>query len=277
MKMNNKRLYELLSRYADSFLDENYVSIIFENYSIDRVIKELEIVLKSENNDDVHSSLLFIRDFCIQGAVDISQEMVDEFRIFLPKSKIFSTLNTLLYHSSLILRKDVVYTIGKIVFEQNAEYLTQAYEFFRDKDPFMISDILGELEWLEKDIPWDHIKKLLEHPEYLFRWSVVELMTRLSNEWFDKKLEILEILGKDTNSHVALEARFYYELTLLYPKYENMCESDWKKEIKRINKYKPKLSFTQVSIGFCNYQKEKKLLKYTVEDIENFVRENYEL
>jgi len=277
MKMNNKRLYELLSRYADSFLDENYVSIIFENYSIDRVIKELEIVLQSENNDDVHSSLLFIRDFCIHGAVDISQEMVDEFRIFLPKSKIFSTLNTLLYHSSLILRKDVVYTIGKIVFEQNAEYLTQAYEFFRDKDPFMISDILGELEWLEKDIPWDHIKKLLEHPEYLFRWSVVELMTRLSNEWFDKKLEILEILGKDTNSHVALEARFYYELTLLYPKYENMCESDWKKEIKRINKYKPKLSFTQVSIGFCNYQKEKKLLKYTVEDIENFVRENYEL
>ncbi len=277
MKMNNKRLYELLSRYADSFLDENYVSIIFENYSIERVIKELEIVLQSENNDDVHSSLLFIRDFCIQGAVDISQEMVDEFRIFLPKSKIFPTLNTLLYHSSLILRKDVVYTFGKIVFEQNAEFLTQAFEFFRDKDPFMISDILGELEWLEIDIPWDHIKKLLEHTEYLFRWSVIELMTRLSNEWFDKKLEILEVLGEDTNSHVALEAKYYYEFTLLYPKYENMCESDWKKEIKRINKYKPKLSFTKVSIDFCNYQKEKKLLKYTVEDIENFVRENYEL
>lgn len=138
----------------------------------------MEFILESMKSEEIHSCLILIRDLSIKGAVNSSHEEVDEFRELISKSDIFSKLNNLLYQHNLFVRKDVIYTIGKIYFKQNANMLAEAYKFYRKTDPLIIPDILFELSWLTNGDIWSFIDELIKDNHFLFRWSAVDLLRK---------------------------------------------------------------------------------------------------
>lgn len=226
----------------------------------------MEFILESMRSEEIHSCLILIRDLSIKGAVNSSHEEVDEFRELISKSDIFSKLNNLLYQHNLFVRKDVIYTIGKIYFKQNANMLAEAYKFYRKTDPLIIPDILFELSWLTNRDIWSFIDELIKDNHFLFRWSAVDLLHKYNknDNKSNKFIDSLVLLSNDDNIYVSNEAK------------ELLKRSCMTKQISEFDEENLSITFLRLVIDFCNYQKTEKIRKYSIEDIEDYIKKKYE-
>jgi len=271
-------LKELIISYIDFIEDSEYVLSIFQNQETKEIYRNLIVLLKSNNLEKIGSATLFLRDICLKGLLTIPEEITITFRELLPESGVFNALNENLYSKKIAVRSDTIYTIGKIGFRQNASLLVQAFAHYYENDPILIPNLLRELDWLTKNKIWNCVEKLIKHPEYIFRWSIVDLFTPYCGDLhYNKIVHFLTILSKDKNKFVANEANYHLQSKLLDKAKKNLNKSQFKQEVKRINSLESQATFLDITLGFDKYLYNNKLDDYSINELIKFITNNFDI
>ncbi len=144
-------LREKIGQYSEQFLDGKYIENLVQKHTMEDILTEISNILKSKKTEEIHSTLMLIRDLCIAGSTNILRDYTYKFRNLVLETEIFLIMNNLLYNCDILLIKDVIYTFGKLNFPQNIIYLEKAYDYYDNNDQDVSSYILNELEWLKND------------------------------------------------------------------------------------------------------------------------------
>lgn len=196
----------LVAGYADHLEDGEYVRRIFA--SGDVAIRVLADMLGSGDRERAPGAALVLRDAVLS-------RFVPGLRGLLPTTSVFAALGANLYAPDYSIRRDSIYTLGKLTYPRQAAALVCAFPVYRERHPLELPDLLGELFWLsakERRRRWDYLHALSRSPYYAVRWSVFEVahgwagMARHSR---DARLykRLLRRLAQDPHPFVRGEAR----------------------------------------------------------------------
>jgi hypothetical protein len=127
---------------------------VFTLAGVDGVARVLLAMLRSRDADEVIAAHLFLRDVVNYG-------MVPAFTVHLPTSGIFEVFRNNLYVPDFAIRRDTIFTIGKIGPRANARLLAEAFPVYLQRDPLLLPGLLGELFWLTRHArQWTYLRAL---------------------------------------------------------------------------------------------------------------------
>ncbi|WP_254563583.1 HEAT repeat domain-containing protein [Oscillatoria sp. HE19RPO] len=261
-------------KYLNYLNDSDYIAEIVSSPGADETLIQL---LHSEELETIAATCLFITDAVLLGSQNqICQEAWESES----KLAIVPELERLVLSDNHFIRKQVIYTLGKICSYDSVPILLQAFHQFRDQDPILLPRLVGELFWLGVDHPGDVIQSMITSPQYLTRWAVLRILDEFiynspdeTDEIFLMKYKFCKSLYDDSNFLVQAEANYEYQFLKLNLRWrqENLSKSEYKKQKKELKRLKPVLSFFQVSGQFNNYLYENRLYHYSIEELETFV------
>ncbi len=260
--------------YLNYLNDSDYLAEIVKSPGADETLIQL---LHSEDLETINATCLFITDAVLLGSQNpICEEGWESHS----QGAIVPELERLVLSDNHFIRKQVIYTLGKICSYDSIPILLQAFHQFRDQDPILLPRLVGELFWLGVDHPGDVIQSMVASPQYLTRWAVLTILGELiynspdeTDEIFLMKYKVCESLCDDSNFWVQAEANYEYQFLKLNLRWrqENLSKSEYKKQKKELQRLKPGLSFFQVSGQFDNYLYGNRLYHYSIEELETFV------
>lgn len=240
--------------------------------AVDTLIK----LLQSNNEETVSYACLFITDFVLS----CSQNNICKQSWKKLESAIIPQLEHLVFADNHFIRKQVIYTLGKICSYNSVPVLLHALHELGDRDPILLPRLVGELFWLGVDNRCDVIESIIVSKQYTTRWAVVvtleEFIYHLPNqedETFLMRYKFCNHLRQDSHPLVQAEAEYKYQVLELNRRKhkENMSKSDYKKQRKELKKIQSFLSFSSVCSQFSNYMYKRNLHTYTTEDLEGFI------
>jgi hypothetical protein len=262
--------------YLNYLNDSDYLAEIVKSPKADETLIQL---LHREDLETINATCLLIRDYVrLASQNPICQEGWESHS----KGVIVPELERLVLSNNHFIRKQVIYTLGKICSYDSIPILLRAFHQFRDQDPILLPRLVGELFWLGVDHPGDIIQSMITSPQYLTRWAVLTILGELiynspdeTDEIFLMKYKVCESLGEDSNFWVKAEANYEYQFLKLNLRWrpENLSKSEYKKQKKELQGLKPGLSFYQVSGQFDNHLYGKQLYHYSIEELETFVEQ----
>ncbi|AFY82299.1 HEAT repeat domain-containing protein [Oscillatoria acuminata] len=260
--------------YLNYLNDSDYIVEIVSSPGADETLIQL---LHSEELETFALTCLFITDSVLMG---FQNQICQEAWESQTKLAIVPELERLILSDNHFIRKQVIYTLGKICSYDSIPILLQAFHQFRDQDPILLPRLVGELFWLGVDHREDVIETMIASPRYLTRWAVLTILGELiynspdeTDEIFLMKYKFCESLCDDSNFLVQAEANYEYQFLKLNLRWrqENLSKSEYKKQKKELQRLKPSLSFFQVSGPFDNYLYGNQLYHYSIEELETFV------
>ncbi|BAY07081.1 HEAT repeat domain-containing protein [Calothrix sp. NIES-2098] len=269
-KILETKILNYLSYLGDS---EYMVEIVTSPGAVDSLIK----LLHSDNPEIVSYASLFITDFVLSGSRNNICKESWETQL---RSKIIAELEHLVLINNHFIRKQVIYTLGKICSYDSVPVLLQAFHELRDRDPILLPRLVGELFWLGVENRFDILEIAIASKHYTTRWAVLELLGEFiyrvpdeEDETFLMQYKFYEQLRHDSHRFVKTEAEYKYQISELNHRkhQENMSKSEYKKLYRELNKLKPSLTFFGISLQFCNYMSRNNLSIYTIEELENFI------
>ena len=233
-------------------------------------------LLQSNNEETVSYACLFITDFVLS----CSQNNICKQSWKKLESAIIPQLEHLVFADNHFIRKQVIYTLGKICSYNSVPVLLHALHELGDRDPILLPRLVGELFWLGVDNRCDVIESIIVSKQYTTRWAVVdalgEFIYHLPNEedeTFLMRYKFNNQLRQDSHPLVQAEAEYKYQFLELNRRkhQENMSKSDYKKQRKELKKIKPVLCFSSVRNQFSNYMYNRNLYTYTTKALEEFI------
>lgn len=241
--------------------EETPVESILGCYNIQNVFQEIDSILRTAQPEAVAHTLGFVRDANLH-----QHPFRDIFHEHLSSSEIWETLQSLLQAPNFGVRRDTIYTIGKLTNRNRASLLSDAFPFYLENDPINLPNLLLELLWLTNKWNWGFVEQVSVAKHYLVRWCLCCLLDDSGNsaETQSRFLGILDRLKCDSNSLVAAEAllRFERVKVKIQPK---LPKAEWRKEVKRISSLQPKVTFESVAMQFMLNRSD-----YLLEDFDRF-------
>lgn len=234
-------------------------------------------LLASDNLEVINDACLWIRDYflcCDQNQIG---EAIGNDKF---KSLIIPELEKLVFADNHFIRKQVIYTLAKISSYESISILLEAFEQFRDEDPILLPQLVGELFWLGVDNFGDLMARMITSKEYTTRWAVIATLPTFmynhpddTDENFVMRVSCSEQLRHDANKFVQAEAEYEYQCLLLRrsQEEENLSKSEYKQRRQQIKSLKPALSFAQVEVEFSNYLYSHNLVNCTIAELERFI------
>ena len=189
-----RSIRDSIAHYIDDhFMDGAWVESLCVEHGVATVLDGCVDILATQNPDDVHQVLTFLRDIGLGafGVVTSSGEqraairdptLVSSARGLMPAT-VLPALRRLLSAPHLTIRTNAIFTIGKLCFGSEMEALRQAASTFLDGDPICLARLVGELSWLnnasserndqpvERQSIWALVDRMAAHESYLIRWS----------------------------------------------------------------------------------------------------------
>lgn len=255
-----------LRRQLGEFLAHEMTPVdrILGQHTMEHVFQEIETILRSTELEAIGHVLGFVRD-----ASGYEHPFREAFREHLAHSPLWGTLRDLLRAPLVHVRKDAIYTIGKLCCKEQAYLLSDAFPFYFDRDPINLPGLLSELEWLTHVWRWDFIEQIAAAEHYLFRWGLCEVFGQWSSEprEADRWLATMGRLKCDPNLLVAAEATWLVE-RIMVKRRPKLPKPQWRQEVKRIKAMEPKLTFGMTTIQFMN---ARWLGDYTLDEFDRFV------
>jgi len=258
---------KLLRQQLCSFLmhEETPVDSILSVHSLEQVFLELDSILKNETPENIVYALGFIRDANLY-----KHPFREGFHEHLASAKIWETFRDLLKAPNFNVRRNTIYTIGKLTNRDRAYLLSDAFPFYLAKDPINLPRLLLEHLWLTNKWNWDLVERIASADHYLKRWSLCQILDDTGDNDETKKrfLDVLTQLKSDANSLVAAEANFRFERVKvkLAPK---LTKAEWRKEVKRISSAEPRMTFEWTAMCFMENRSD-----YSLDEFDQFVTGN---
>ncbi|MBH8566241.1 HEAT repeat domain-containing protein [Nostoc sp. CENA67] len=264
--------------YLNYLGDSEYMAeVVTSPGAVDTLIKLLE----SQDEIIVGDACLFITDFVLSCSRNDVCKLSWETNL---GSAIIPELEHLVFANNHFIRKQVIYTLGKICSYNSVPVLLHAFHQFRDQDPILLPRLIGELFWLGVDNRCDVIESMIFSAQYITRWSVLETLhqfiydSQLEDANFLIRYKFCEKLRQDSNLLVRAQAEYEFNFLDLNKRrfQENMCKSDYRKQKKILDKSQPFLCFSQIANSFTNYMHNQNLSTYIIQELENFIEEKHQ-
>lgn len=267
-----------IRKYINHLEDSEYIAeVVTLPGAVDSLIK----LLQSNKNEIIGDTCLFIRDFVLScSRNDSCKQSWDEL-----EPAIIPKLQHLVFADNHFIRKQVIYTLGKICSYDSVPVMLNAFHQLRDQDPILLPRLIGELFWLGVDNCWDIIGSMAASNQYTTRWAIMTALDQFICDWqneeedeiFLLKHKFCNQLRHDAHLLVQEEAEYNYQfLELQRRKYkENLSKSEYRKQRKALKKSEPFLSFSNITIEFSNYMYTQTLHTYTIEELEKYINNKY--
>jgi hypothetical protein len=263
-------------QYLDHLQDIDYLAQIINSVSGKMLCQIIDELLRSEDNQTVRFTGVFIRDLVLLGTQhpDCSEFVKDYL-----ESSIIITLEYLLSSPNHFTRLEAVYTLGKVCSYSSIAHLDQAFIKFRDTDPMLLPRLVFEMSWLGADNFWALIDSMSNSPVYVTRWAIIGVFesccgenVRTQDELFQGKLKYLEKLRGDSNLLIQAESEYEHRLLTFRSKMHDLSKADRKKQRKILDQQcKPACRFDQVSMMFGNHLYTKGMTAYFIDELELFI------
>ncbi len=249
-----------IKEYTSNFDDAVYVSSIFAVAGVPAVIETLKAILTTGDKTSTLTALTFIRDVRF-GVCVVGRNIRAEFSKLSPE--LFPVFRDCVLSDNYFIRTQTVYTIGKLCNKENIPLLIEAFESYKTTDPLSILGLFFELNWLGSEELQRLINEMVNHTNYLFRWSTLRFLVK----------EQLAILQNDENKLVRAEALYLYNRTLLDEKKPCLSKSEFKAEVKNVKKLEPEITIASVEGAFQRYLALAQRSNYTVEELDLFTQQ----
>lgn len=260
--------------YISYLGDSEYMAeVVTSSTAIDTLIK----LLQSNDDEIVGETCLFITDFVLSCSRNDTCKQSWDNEL---ESVIIPQLEHLLFVDNHFIRKQVIYTLGKICSYDSVPVMLNAFHQLRDKDPILLPRLIGELFWLGVDDRCGIIDSMGSSNQYTTRWAAITALGQFiynspneEDETFWIRHKFYHQLRHDTHPLVREEAEYNYQfLELQCRKHkENMSKPEYRKQKKGLKKLEPFLSFSSIETQFCNYIYAQKLHIYNIEELETFI------
>jgi hypothetical protein len=238
----------LLRQQICNFLvhEETPVDSILSGHTMEEVFGGIDSILAGSEPEAIIHTLGFVRDAALYR-----HPFHEAFQAHLGASTIWDRLQELLSAPNFGVRRNAIYTIGKLTHRNRAYLLIEAFPFFLERDPINLPRLLFELVWLTNEWNWDFLRRAAAATHDLQRWSLCSVIDDHgeSNEVATQFLDILTPLRSDPHPRVAAEVLLRAERikVKLQPK---LSKPEWRKEVKRIAELKPGLTFESAAMQF---------------------------
>ncbi|MBD2300271.1 HEAT repeat domain-containing protein [Nostoc sp. FACHB-190] len=240
-------------------------------------IETLIKMLQNHDPDVVGYAGLFITDFVLSCSRNETCKISWETQL---EPVIIPELERLVFAENHFIRRQVIYTLGKICSYESVPVLLQAFYEYRESDPILLPRLLGELFWLGVENRSDILASMVNSQYYTTRWAVINLLGEFmynsaseQDATFSMKYNFSDKLRNDSHPLVQAEAEYEYQLLVLQNRkmQENMSKSDYKKQRKDLKKLEPYFCFSDVVNLFSYYMSTNNLFTYTIQELETFI------
>jgi hypothetical protein len=242
--------------------EETPVDSILALHSLEDVFQEIDSILKTAEPEAIIHTLGFVRDANLY-----QHSFRHGFHKYLASAKIWETFQELLGAPDFSVRRNTIYTIGKLTNRDRAYLLSDAFTFYLENDPINLPRLLRELLWLTNKWNWSFIEQVASANHYLKRWSLCQILDDTGDPTEAKRhfLDVLARLKSDSHPLVASEANLRFERVSvkLGPK---LSKVEWRKEVKRISSLQPRMTFESVAMLFMCDRSD-----YAVDNFDRFV------
>lgn len=261
-------------KYLNQLGDSEYMAAVVTSIgAVDTLIK----LLQRNDEETVSYTCLFITDFSIGSRNNTCKEFWESKL----ESAIIPELEHLVLADNHFIRRQVIYTLGKICSYNSVPVFLHAFYELRDKDPLLLPRLVGELFWLGVDNGWDLIDSMTASNQYTTRWAALMSLREFiydaqnEDETFLMRYKFCDRLRQDSHPLVLAQAEYEYQILALNRRKfkENMSKLEYKKQRKELRKLEPSLSFCVTDGRFCNYMSDRKLHTYKIEELESFIDE----
>jgi hypothetical protein len=262
-----------IRKYINYLGDAEYMAdVVTSPGAVDSMIK----FLQSNDREIINDTCFFIRDFVLSCSQNHTCRQSWESQL---KSAIIPEIENLLFADNHFIRKDAVYTLGKICSYDSIPVMLNAFYQLRDRDPILLPRLIGELFWLGINNPWDIIDSMAVSDRYTTRWAVVDVLGKFgcnspNDEDFLRAHKLCDRLRRDAHRLVREEAKYNYQyLELQRRKHqENMSKAEYRQQRKELKKISTFLPFGNIISQFGHYMYEHNLHTYTSEELETFIK-----
>ena len=200
----NAPLNQRLLRKLRAYLPPDPFEGVLDKHSLDFVFAHADWNLRHRRDVGIEGTLSFLRDAALY-----SHPEKERFRKALSVSTIRERLRELLYHNNANVRKNAIYTIGKLGFRPYAKFLLEAFPYYLKEDPINLSGLMFELRWLTRRWHLPLLKQIADAPHYLQRWSLCSRIYEDPHDADDARgfLELLLKLADDPHPEIAATAK----------------------------------------------------------------------
>ena len=104
-------------------------------------------------------------------------------------------------------RTAVIFVLGKLSDEQYLPLLEEAFDHWKDRDPFMMEGLIFELGWLGDETVNEKVAYLATHDDFVFRLSVIEGLQYGAESGDEDDIRLLDGLKTDPVPAVVAATR----------------------------------------------------------------------
>jgi hypothetical protein len=265
---------EIIASYIEHLQDESFVVSAVDAHGVAALVDCVIGLLRGHDHQNVMDATLFIRDVSI-GL--FREEITNAFRERLPASDLFDVLDECLSVHGLRVRKQAVYTFGKLCYKENAGRLIRAFRDRRDHDPFLMGSLAFEIRWLEQDdeAHWSRIGWLAEAPDDVCRWATMLPVEQSVHQPNPHAERLLNALQQDRYRYIRDEARYWRAEMDRRSRKRGLTKAElkeWRRELKhekaQLDALRPTMTFSDLEIRFWSGRQEP---DYTTDDIRAFL------
>lgn len=263
-------------QYLDHLQDADYFPQIINSISAVNLLKIINDLLKSGDDETVRLTCIFIRDLVLLSPPHPDCENFGQDYL---ESSIITTLEELIFSPNHFTRSQVIYTLGKTGSSKSIPALNQAFSKFLNTDPILLPRIVFEMGWLGAENFRSLVEPITNSPIYMTRWAIIPMLPGFfGDDLQDGRLACLEQLRRDSNRLIQEEAEYEYQLFEFRSNMHNLPKTDRRKQRKALEQqYKPAFCFDYMSMRFGNYLHTEGMTEYSISDLEIFISNMTEL
>lgn len=267
--MNEEDVKLLIIRYLDDgFEDTEYIAKIVNAFAFSKISASICELLHSDDYETFSMTGLFLRDAILIGGN--RNAACHQFKSDYPRSSIVTTLEEIVLSDNYLRRSEAIYALGKTCSHSSKDVLSAAFDRFRDSEPFLLSLLLNEMQWLGVENLENCLEQMANSSRYLTRWAAVEYVCDYT---IDRQISLnwVEILRRDQHELIRAEAEYEFQRALGCIQSPLRSKAEQRQHAKEIKKIKPAISFQTASGKFRNYLASKGLINYDTIDLEAYI------
>jgi hypothetical protein len=249
--MNEEDVKLLIIRYLDDgFEDTEYIAKIVNAFAFSKISASICELLRSDEYETFRMTGLFLRDAILIGGD--RNAACHQFKSDYPQSSIVTTLEEIVLSDNYWRRSEAIYVLGKTGSYSSKDVLSTAFDRFRDSEPFLLNQLLNEMQWLGVKNLESYLEQMANSSRYLTRWAAVEFIydytidSQITPNW-------VEILRQDKHDLIRAEAAYEFQRALGCIQSPLRSKAERRQYAKGVKKIKPAISFQTESEKFTKY------------------------